>query len=170
MAAGYPISVSGQAFSSSEALYQSCRFPDYPEIQKDIARLSPMESKKKSREFLDASRADWLGVRVDVMRWCLRMKLAFNWSTFGELLGDTGFMPIVEQSFKDMFWGAKPVNENELEGENVLGRLLMELREEMGRVSIHVGSDSVLTVDAPKIPGFLIFGKPVGRTEVKENK
>jgi type I restriction enzyme, S subunit len=65
------------------------------------------------------------------MRWCLRVKLASHWTIFSRLLLATGDKPIVEQSAKDDFWGAKVVDPETLQGMNVLGRLLMELREEV---------------------------------------
>ena len=64
-----------------------------------------------------------------VMRWCLRVKLAQIWDEFSRLLLATGDRPIVEESRKDEFWGAKVVNTDTLVGVNALGRLLMELRE-----------------------------------------
>ena len=65
------------------------------------------------------------------MRWCLRVKLAQNWSAFTKLLLSTGAKAIVEESRKDDFWGAKAIDKSTLVGMNVLGRLLMELREEI---------------------------------------
>ena len=65
------------------------------------------------------------------MRWSLRVKLAQNQTTFGQLLLATGNKPIVEESAKDQFWGAKVQNGDALMGVNVLGRLLMELREQL---------------------------------------
>lgn len=65
------------------------------------------------------------------MRWCLRVKLFNNWDKFSTLLLSTEDLPIVEESNKDDFWGAKPVDINLLIGTNALGRLLMELRDEI---------------------------------------
>jgi len=65
------------------------------------------------------------------MRWCIRVKLVQNWRRFSSLLLATGNRPIVEKSWKDSFWGAKPLEDGRLVGRNVLGRLLMELREEL---------------------------------------
>jgi type I restriction enzyme S subunit len=92
------------------------------------------------------------------MRWCLRMKLASNWSAFSELLLRTGDRPIVEHSRKDDFWGAKAVGDGStLVGMNVLGRLLMELREQ---VKEH-GRDAFLRVELPGIQDFQLLGRPI---------
>ena len=46
MASGFPIKVNGIYMLTSEALYQSCRFPHLPEVQKKIIdEKSPMTAK-----------------------------------------------------------------------------------------------------------------------------
>ena len=132
MASGFPLQVNGMLIHSSEALYQACRFPHLPEAQRDIIeQKNPMTAKMKSKKYRPDTRADWIGVRVNVMRWCLRVKLAHHWDAFGNTLLETGDMPIVERSRKDEFWGAKLSDDGTLTGCNVLGRLLMELRKEV---------------------------------------
>ncbi|HYC36289.1 MAG TPA: NADAR domain-containing protein [Usitatibacter sp.] len=159
MAGGYPIRVNGIRILTSEALYQACRFPYLPDVQRMIiGENSPMTAKMRSKPHRKDSRRDWDHVRVRIMRWCLRMKLASNWSAFSELLLRTGDRPIVEQSRKDDFWGAKPVGDGStLVGMNVLGRLLMELREQ---VKEH-GRDAFLRVELPGIPDFQLLGRPI---------
>src|SRR5205814_1777426 len=116
---------------TSEALYQACRFPHRADVQKLIlAERSPMGAKMRSKPYRSDSRSDWEQVNVVVMHWCLRVKLAQNWKAFGTLLLSTGDKPIVEESHRDTFWGAKKEKSapDTLIGQNVLGRLLMELR------------------------------------------
>ena len=92
------------------------------------------------------------------MRWCLRVKLAQNWEKFSELLLDTGDRPIVEESRKDNFWGAKPTDEFTLVGMNVLGRLLMELRETIKAEK----SERLFRVEPLAIPEFKLNGRVIG--------
>jgi type I restriction enzyme S subunit len=159
MAGGYPIRVNGVRVLTSEALYQVCRFPHLPDVQKMIiGQISPMTAKMRSKPYRKDSRPDWDQVRVRFMRWCLRMKLANNWNSFSELLLRTGDRPIVEESRKDDFWGAKVVDDGgTLVGMNVLGRLLMELREQVKQQ----GRDVALDIAPPDIPQFLLFGQPI---------
>jgi len=158
MAGGYPLHVQGARILTSEALYQACRFPHLPEVQRlIIEQKSPMAAKMKSKPHRKNSRPDWDRVRVKIMRWCLRVKLVQNWASFSELLLRTDDRPIVEESRQDDFWGAKPVDEHTLVGMNVLGRQLMELRE-----AIKVGGrDAFGRVEPPGIPAFLLFGRPI---------
>lgn len=160
MAGGFPLCVNGVRIRTAEALYQACRFPHRPEVQRLIIdQRSPMTAKEKSKPHRRDSRGDWARVRVAVMRWCLRVKLAQHWDAFGELLRSTDDLPIVELSRKDDFWGAKPVDECTLRGVNALGRLLMELRQLVGSEP----RESFLLVEPLEIPEFLIGGRPIGR-------
>jgi len=158
MAGGFPLKVNDHLIRTSEALYQGCRFPHRPDVQKLILdQASPMAAKMKSKSYRHDSRPDWEQVRVDIMRWCLRVKLVQNWEKFSQLLLETGNRPIVEQSRRDGFWGAKPVDDQTLVGRNVLGCLLMELREEVRSG----GRADFLRVDPLDIPDFLLLGQPI---------
>ena len=165
MAGGYPLKVNGVCIPTSEALYQACRFPHRPDIQREIiAQQSPMAAKMKSKRYRHDSRSDWEKVRVKIMRWCLRVKLVQNWEKFSALLLETGDRPIVELSRKDDFWGAKLVDDQTLVGRNVLGRLLMELREKVRRD----GRAAFLRVEPLLIDNFLLLDKPIP-TVIAEN-
>ena len=155
MAGGFPLVVNGVAIRTSEALYQACRFPHRPEIQREIiAQKSPMTAKMKGKPYRHISRPDWDAVRVKIMRWCLQVKLAQNWDKFSELLLETGDMPIVEHSRRDDFWGAKPIDSETLVGTNALGRLLMQLRE---RLKCEM-PETLQYVGPLAIPEFLLYG------------
>ena len=158
MAGGFPLVVNDVEIRSSEALYQACRFPHMPEIQRQIiAQRSPMSAKMKGKPHRDNSRPDWDAVRVKIMRWCLQVKLAQNWDKFSELLLETGDMPIVEHSRRDDFWGAKPIDGETLVGTNALGRLLMQLRE---RVKDEPRENLQYVAPLP-IPEFLLYERPI---------
>jgi len=159
MSSGFPLQINGVRILTTEALYQSCRFPLLPEVQREIiGQHSPMTAKMKSKPHRKHTRPDWEEVRFKIMRWCLRVKLAQNHSEFGRLLTATRNKPIVEQSRKDDYWGAKISADDEtLVGQNVLGRLLMELRERL----MDDSSGLLLTVEPLSIPDFLLLGRPV---------
>ena len=166
MASGFPIKVNGVRIRTSEALYQACRYPDRPDVQRMIIeQRSPMTAKMKGKRYLGQTRSDWGKIRINVMRWCLRVKLAQNWDSFGELLLSTGEAPIVEDSRKDDFWGAKP-SDGALVGINVLGRLLTELREELK------GPDAghLRIVQPLQITHFLLYGQPIGRVAYSDRR
>lgn len=157
MAPGYPINVSGYKIRTSEALYQACRFPHLPHVQRMIIEeTSPMTAKMRSKPYRDDSRPDWDDVRVKIMRWCLRAKLLHNWGAFSGLLLATGDRPIVEDSRKDDYWGARIGEDNLLAGRNVLGRLLMELRN-----IVRNDPDRLEQLYPLDIPEFTLLGEPI---------
>ena len=128
---GVPIAAGPWSFGTSEAAYQACKFPARPDVQQRIAEAST------AREAAAIGRTPGLGIdpgwnaqRVDVMRWVLRMKREANAAEIDAVLAATGDRPIVEVSTRDPWWGARPVADR-FEGHNVLGRLWMELRQQL---------------------------------------
>ena len=110
-------------YGSSEHLYQSFRATN--EEDKELIRTAktPHESKKLARTIF--SRMDWPVVKVEAMRLALYLKFYQHPDLLLKLV-ETGRKPIVEVNWwGDKFWG---VCDKTNEGENWLGRLLMELR------------------------------------------
>ena len=132
MAGGMPLSLHGMMIPSAEHLYQSLRTHD-KEVQMLIcAEPNPFKAKRMVAYRYPAM-PTWDSVRVDAMRYTLRVKW-LQQERFRNVLLETGSLPIVERSVRDSFWGAIPKGEI-LEGSNVLGNLLMELRSEIHRAS-----------------------------------
>ena len=126
-----PIVAGPWTFATSEALYQACKFARRPDVQQRIAEAPT------AREAAAIGRTPGLGIdpgwnaqRVDVMRWVLRMKREANAAEIDAVLAKTGERPIVEVSTRDPWWGARPLADR-YEGNNVLGRLWMELRQQL---------------------------------------
>jgi len=168
MASGYPICLNETYIATSEALYQACRFPHLPDVQrKIIGETSPMTAKMRGKPHRKDTRADWEEVRVMIMRWSLRAKLIQNWDKFRTLLLLTDDSPIVEDSRRDRFWGAVVGKQDVdiLEGCNVLGRLLMELREQVRDVS----ADQWRALRPLEIRDFLLLGEPIRVTHREDS-
>jgi ribA/ribD-fused uncharacterized protein len=168
MASGFPLKVNGVPILTSEALYQACRFPHLPDIQEKIIKeKSPMSAKMVGKPFRSNLREDWDYVRIKIMRWCLRVKLAQNFFEFGRLLESTFDKPIVEDSIKDDFWGAIRDKQDEkiLKGTNALGRLLMELRQFYNEKRY---SYEMFVVEPLNIPNFTLFGKKIDTIDERE--
>ena len=162
MSNDFSLTINGMKIRSSEALYQSLRYPLRPDWQRDIldakhAMLAKMKSKKQGRR--KESREDWSDIRVSVMRWVLRLKLAQHPPVLRLLCGSMQH-PIVEKSARDSFWGAVQGNDGWLRGENKLGRLFMELRLEISQYGIDA-EEKIRVVPAPMIEGLLLLGEPV---------
>jgi len=157
MAPNFPIEINEIQILTSEALYQACRFPHFTEIQKLIInQKGPMTAKIKSKSYRNQTRSDWNKTRINIMRWCLKVKLVCNWKTFGQLLLSTENKPIVEDSSHDQFWGTIPIKKDILVGQNILGRLLMELRQELNE-----NNNALKTIKPLSIPNFTLLNKQI---------
>jgi ribA/ribD-fused uncharacterized protein len=160
MAPNFAVHVSGINFFTVEHLYQACKFPLFPNIQEEIINeRSPITAKQISRKYDAFVRQDWNEIRVAVMQWVLEIKLSQNWEVFSQLLLSTENKPIVEYTTKDKIWGATPEG-NTLVGQNVLGKLLTNLRDQKVMDKYREAC-----VDAPRaISAFLLFNNEIGIT------
>jgi len=170
MAPGFPLVVNGIAIRTSEALYQACRFPHLPDLQRLIIdQRNPMSAKMEAIPHRSDTRPDWdengksNGVRHPIMAWCLKVKLAQNWLKFSDLLLSTGEQKIVEDSASDDHWGAIPASAGRLVGVNALGQLLMALRDQLG-------SDpaSLTTAAPPNIDHLWLYGEPIAEIKTAQ--
>ena len=126
-----PIPAGPWTFVTSEHLYQAAKFGAAPEVQRRIACApTARDAAAIGRGTSDGLNPDWNAQRVNAMRWVLRMKREANAAAIDAALARSGDRPIVEVSTRDAWWGAKPSGDS-YRGENVLGRLWMELRQHL---------------------------------------
>lgn len=130
-----PMFVEGVEFACVEQMYHYIRLNDEKE-RAEYLKLTPnMGLKMKAKAFAKrgVERADWREIAVDVMRFCLNHKYQ-NSAEFRKALVDSGDKYIVEDESnrkkRPDSWGAVyDATTNEYYGKNIMGRLLMELRE-----------------------------------------
>ena len=126
-----PIAAGPWTFSTSESLYQAAKFGAAPAVQRRIAAApTAREAAAIGRGTADGIDPRWNDQRVNVMRWVLRMKREANVPQIDATLAATGERAIVEVSTRDPWWGARPEGDR-YRGANVLGRLWMELRQQL---------------------------------------
>ena len=112
-------------------MYQAAKFGAAPAVQRRIAGArTAREAAAIGRGTKAGMNPDWKAQRVNAMRWVLRMKREANAAGIDAALARTGERAIVEVSARDPWWGAKPAGDS-YRGENVLGRLWMELRQQL---------------------------------------
>lgn len=115
----------GMTYPSVEHAYQASKTLHIPQRRMIRALTSPGQAKRAGRRV--TVRPDWDQVRVGVMRGLLRQKFALPY--FAQKLLATGDALIKESNtWGDTFWG---VDSRTGEGQNMLGKLLMEIREEL---------------------------------------
>ena len=124
-----------------------------------------MAAKMVGKPYRKDTRDDWNDVRVDIMGWCIRAKMAQNFIKFGTLLEKTINKKIVEDSHKDDFWGAISDNNSKtLTGENFLGRLLMKVR----KIYFSDRKYTLLKVEPLKIPNFNLYSDPISQIDSRK--
>lgn len=163
MSNAWPLRLGSLRIPSSEALYQACRYPHRPEWQREIlaaphAMRAKMASKKQGRQA--QSRPDWEEIKLEVMRWCLQLKLEQHFGRFYHLLKSSGCRPIVERSRRDRFWGAVLEEDGVLRGENRLGQLLAELRNQIVAF-LEEEQDCWFGAEPPEIVDFRLLGRDI---------
>ena len=124
-----PFTVDGITFPTVEHWFQAFKTLDPQEFRAIAAAETPGKAKRMGRHV--TLRPDWEEVKVDVMREGLRKKFAIP--EFRVKLLATGDEELMEgNTWHDNTWGncvcAKCQN---IPGRNMLGMLLMELRQEI---------------------------------------
>lgn len=120
----YPAAVQldGLPFTTVEAAFQAAKTLA-PEMRGRFTTLSPADAKRLGR--MMQLRGDWEGVKRTVMRERLRQKFAPG-TTLRAQLDATAPQELIEgNTWGDTYWGVcRGV------GENWLGKLLMEIRDD----------------------------------------
>ena len=132
-----PITYQGQIWRTSEALFQALRFEDIGIRELIRTKKSPLVAKNvcKGKEFLAKRVVEPMSTEdIHNMRLCLQLKFDQH-PDLREKLLKTGDHIIFEDvsarnRARHKFWGAVKIN-NQLDGQNMLGKLLMELRAEL---------------------------------------
>lgn len=114
-------------FDTSEAAYHWEKFPDH-ETVRELIRYAPSahEAYKIAERHKHLRRQDWDQIKVPIMRAILYAKACQHEYVLRKLLA-TGERELIEDSWRDDFWGW---GENR-DGQNVLGKLWMEIRAEL---------------------------------------
>lgn len=121
-------------FDTSEAAYHWEKFGGDDEKRADLRaiRTNIMRARSAHDAFKIAEqnrahrRTDWDEIKVDVMRGILRAKADQHEYVRRKLLA-TGDRQLIEDSWRDDFWGWGPNRS----GQNMLGKLWMEIRAEL---------------------------------------
>jgi len=119
----YPILYNNVLYKSTEHAFQAQKTLDLEEIQLVRNASTPGRAKKLGKEV--TLREDWEDIKVDVMRDILWAK--FSNTDLSTKLLSTGERHLIEgNNWHDDFWGM-----HSHKGKNMLGKLLMEIRDEL---------------------------------------
>ena len=119
-----PVTYNGITYKNNEAAFQAQKVAPSKEAMLEFKDLNSTEAKKLGRKV--SLRSDWENVKVQIMRDLVYAKFTQN-ADLQEKLIDTGDEYLEEgNTWGDRVWGA--VNGV---GANLLGQILMEVREEL---------------------------------------
>lgn len=115
----------GKDYPTSEHLFQAAKFQ---QVRDDVAEMirtsqNPRQAFDLAHQYVQFERANWLGMRDDAMRMCLKYK--FENPYLREVLLCTQGLPIIEHTVNDKYWA----DAGDGTGRNMLGTLLVELRD-----------------------------------------
>jgi len=128
----FAIKWQGRRFPTSEHAYHWEKFSPGQTVGEVYCRdaildaLSAHDAFKLAEQWRPLRRHDWDDVKVLTMRAILFAKARQHEYVRRKLLG-TGDRTLIENSWRDEFWGWGPNRD----GQNVLGRLWMEVRAEL---------------------------------------
>ncbi|SFJ10577.1 NADAR family protein [Thermoflavimicrobium dichotomicum] len=124
----HPIELDGKKWPTTEHYFQAQKFITTDPAYSEKIRLasSPMVAARLGRSRKAPLRPDWEKIKDDVMRKAVRCKVMTH-PDVKELLLSTGDEEIIEKTTKDTYWGCG----SDGKGKNMLGKILMEIREEL---------------------------------------
>jgi ribA/ribD-fused uncharacterized protein len=124
--ARYPIKINEIVWPTSEHYFQAMKFESKTDQNEIRKAKTPFEAAKRGRDRKKRLRANWELIKDDVMRQALKAKFTQH-DELKNLLINTGEAKLIEHTSNDIYWG----DGGDGKGKNMLGQLLMELREEL---------------------------------------
>jgi len=122
----HPIELKGKVWPTSEHYFQAQKFAGTPHEEEIRKTASPAVAARKGRSRKRPLRPDWEDVKDDIMREAVLAKFEQH-AEIRETLLSTGDDEIIEKTTRDYYWGCG----TEGTGKNMLGVILMEVREKM---------------------------------------
>lgn len=124
--AEFPVALDGETWPTSEHYFQAQKFLDVAYRRKSRLAKTPMLAARLGRDRGKPLRRDWESVKVGVMRRVVLAKFKQH-DDLARLLLSTGDATIIEHTENDAYWG----DGGDGSGKNMLGRILMHVREEL---------------------------------------
>ena len=122
----HPIHLNGKQWPTSEHYFQAQKFEGTEHEEHVRLAHTPGMAAQMGRDRARPLRQDWEAVKDDVMRTAVRAKFTQHPELREQLLA-TGEAFLIEHTRNDSYWG----DGGDGRGRNMLGRILMEVREEL---------------------------------------
>lgn len=122
----HKIFLKDKSWKTTEHYFQAQKFAGTSHEEELRLADSPMEVAKMGRDRTRPLRKDWETVKDDIMREALKAKFTQH-EDLKNILLETGDAELIEHTKNDSYWA----DGGDGSGKNMLGILLMELREEL---------------------------------------
>ena len=122
----HPITLNGKLWRSVEHYFQAQKFVGTEHEEAVRTADKPRDAAAMGRDRNRPLRADWETVKDDIMREAVRAKFT-QYPALRYLLIETGDAELVEHTTNDHYWA----DGGDGTGKNMLGKILMEIREEL---------------------------------------
>lgn len=119
----HPITMDGRVWPTVEHYYQAMKSPST--VVQDSIRFADSPGSAKTLGKQVTIREDWEQVKMGIMKDALIAKFTQH-PELRDLLMETGYEELIENSPIDWEWGCG----SDGQGQNKLGKLLMEVRDE----------------------------------------
>ena len=124
--AAFPVRLKGVEWPTTEHYFQAQKFAGTPHEEEVRGAGTPTIAARIGRDRSRPLRPDWEAVKDDVMREAVRAKFQQH-PSLRSLLLSTGHAYLIEHTRNDAYWG----DGGDGTGKNMLGRILMEVREDL---------------------------------------
>lgn len=124
------VTIDGKTYATNEHYYQACKATAWSDLDHEAIRRLPTPREAKNRGQTIPLRPDWEEVKDDVMLKGLRAKFAPGSDLAAKLLATGDAVLIEGNTHGDRYWGTV-WDGTEWVGKNVLGKLLMQVRDEL---------------------------------------
>ncbi|MBV9469199.1 MAG: NADAR family protein [Abitibacteriaceae bacterium] len=122
----HPFKLDGKEWPTSEHYFQAQKFAGTEHVEAIRAARTPKQAAEMGRERKRPLRPDWEAVKDDVMRKAVLKKFQTHAAIRDTLLA-TGDEVLIEKTSHDYYWGCGTKGD----GKNMLGLILMEVREQL---------------------------------------
>lgn len=130
---GHLFATTEQAFMWEKAVF----FNDHESASKILKEENPAKAKKLGREVKNFDDSKWSKVCYEIM-YKINYEKYFQNTRLKNILLNTGDKMIIEANPKDTRWGIglsaeddRVLDESQWQGENLLGKVLMQVRDEL---------------------------------------
>ncbi len=130
---GHLFATTEQAFMWEKAIF----FNDHESASKILKEENPAKAKKLGREVKNFDDSKWSKVCYEIM-YKINYEKYFQNTRLKNILLNTGDKMIIEANPKDTRWGVglsaeddRVLDESQWQGENLLGKVLMQVRDEL---------------------------------------